>query len=339
MRRKFSVIILVFLILISLNGCYYGPQIPLNGVWKSDMPNMYIDFCSPYPYNAGAGGDTYAGPSGEIFYQDGTRITVNVGFLLGDLSMVKYSEDGVWSSDDMIYRGTIKWRSKESENDTLVLIIEEGDIDGYTEIELKRVGDGVFYKEYLTQDEIYPTNALTNEYDISELKEYFESSGEKQTISEVNERFPIELTRSNGYTVYKVKEGGYYYVFWERPWSEIGDEDENNEPTVYSTLYLAKQYRDEEIFDEIEAGSSTAADVLNIDPYAEMIYQNEKLCSYSYLNAYEVLRIEYSFSGDIGEADTLTVMEKRIYDRRNAPTKLSSLLLMDIPVKPFDAAE
>ncbi len=338
MRRKFSVIILMFLILATLNGCYYGPQMPLNGVWKSDTPNMYVYVNMPDPFNPREH-YTYERTSGEIFYQDGTNVRVDINGKFGQLMIAKYSNDISTTFEEILYEGTIKWRSKESENDTLVLIIEEGDIDGYTEIELKRVGDGVFYKEYLTQDEIYPTNALTNEYDISELKEYFESSGEKQTISEVNERFPIELTRSNGYTLYKVKEGGYYYVFWERPWSEIGDEDENNEPTVYSTLHLSEQYRDEEIFDEIEAGSSTAADVLNIDPYAEMIYQNEKLCSYSYLNAYEVLRIEYSFSGDIGEADTLTVMEKRIYDRRNAPTKLSSLLLIDIPVKPFDAAE
>ncbi len=334
MKKKLSMLLLAAIILMSLSGCfaYYGPQLPSDGVWKSDSPDMYFDFNSPDYYTAGIG-SVYERASGEIFYQDGTSVEVDIGATHGDLFIGKYSDSGrQLAQDSILYSGRIKWRSEKEENDTLVLLFEEGEgIDGYTEIEMTRVGDGVFYKDfYVTGEESFPQNLLTEKYGIEDLREFFENTGERLGIREVHEQFPIELTRSNGYTMYRVREGGYYYVFWERPWSEIGDEDTENEPTVSRTLYLSEHYKEDEVFEGIEKGRSKAEEVVEIDPYAEFIYREGKLCSYSYLNVYQVLRIEYEMGEEEGE---LTVKEKRIYDRRSAPTKLSTILFKDIPYK------
>ena len=62
----------------------------------------------------------------------------------------------------------------------------------------------------------------------------------------VNEHFPIEVLRSKNYTVYKVKEGGFYYVFWIQCYVYEREElsgksiERQVEPKVDFSVYLNK---------------------------------------------------------------------------------------------------
>lgn len=76
------------------------------------------------------------------------------------------------------------------------------------------------------------------------------------------------------YTVYKVNEGGFFYVFW----SLLDDTNDDN-PTdksfndaqVYFAAYL-KSLRKADGFDSIKAGISTAWDVSEIDQAIELSF-------------------------------------------------------------------
>ena len=56
------------------------------------------------------------------------------------------------------------------------------------------------------------------------------------TLNQVNQAFPIECLRTGGdnfYTIYKVLEGGFFYVFWSE--ALTNNIDENNVYVYFST--------------------------------------------------------------------------------------------------------
>lgn len=158
-----------------------------------------------------------------------------------------------------------------------------------------------------------PKEEAHRAYHLKELDEFFEGRsvedfirlGEYKTaylkMEEVNEHFPMENMRSykykdeivTSYTVYPVKEGGYYYVFW----STIIDEGIRKiQPysSVMSTAYISTPTRDASLFDSIKSGISTAGDVEVIDPYVYMDFtRSSGIFSFSYLDSENVLEVEY----------------------------------------------
>lgn len=184
-------------------------------------------------------------------------------------------------------------------------------------------------------------SALTKEYDLNELRLFFKDSRANENgvlgsakpalmFREVDHRYPVEILRTGGYSVYRVRQGGYFYVFWVTPL--VGDADRSNgEPSVYFSAYLASDISPD-LFDSVTPGISTAEDIRKIDPSFELSFLiSNGTFSYSYLNDGSVLQIEYAPQGNVDGYDDLIVKEKMIVARASAPTRYSALLSSDLP--------
>ena len=199
----------------------------------------------------------------------------------------------------------------------------------------------VFFNEYIMDDTKTLESALTKEYDLNELRLFFKDSRANENgvlgsakpalmFREVDHRYPVEILRTGGYSVYRVRQGGYFYVFWVTPL--VGDADRSNgEPSVYFSAYLASDISPD-LFDSITPGVSTAEDIRKIDPSFELSFLiSNGTFSYSYLNDGSVLQIEYALQGNVDGYDDLIVKEKMIVARASAPTRYSALLSGDLP--------
>lgn len=200
---------------------------------------------------------------------------------------------------------------------------------------------GNLYSKNVTDEPL--DSCLTVKYDIDDLRSFFENRASNESIgfgkteapllfSEVNGSFPVEVVRSNGYSVYKVSQGGYYYVFWVEPF-ENGHEVEQseNEPSVYFSAYIFADLSDES-FKSLTPGVSTAEDVKRIDPSFELSFLlSSGVFSYSYINDETVMRIEYKSDEGINDYNGLVVKEISVIPRKSAPSRYSSILSDDLP--------
>ena len=181
---------------------------------------------------------------------------------------------------------------------------------------------------------------LTQKYNISDLNNYFEGknanelvfTGSSQNLhfNDVNQHFPIEVIRPEGYSVYAVDQGGYYYVFWSKLHISNQNLVEDN-PFVYFTAYLPSS-KEAGAFDSLKAGVSTADDVALIDPSVELTFlMSSGIYSYSFLNKDSVMQIEYTYSGEFKSRSDLIVKNKTVLAREIAPSRFASILLKDLP--------
>lgn len=202
-----------------------------------------------------------------------------------------------------------------------------------------------FFPEFVSNDATGLTDTLTKAYDIEELNNFFGDYSENEhigfqnnnnlstlTINMVNQRFPIEILRSNGYSVYKVKSGGYFYVFWINPFNSNSESTQSiDEPIVYFTAYLPSS-KEASAFDSLKTGVSTADDVALIDPSFELTFlMSSGIYSYSFLNKDSVMQIEYTYSGEFKSRSDLIVKNKTVLAREIAPSRFASILLKDLP--------
>ena len=199
----------------------------------------------------------------------------------------------------------------------------------------------IFFNEYVMDDIKTLESNLTKEYDLNELISFFKGSNANESIgfgstvsalrfSEVNYRYPVEILRTGGYSVYRVSQGGYFYVFWIKPFA-TGTSQSNSEPSVYFSAYLTSDISPD-LFDSLTPGISTAEDVQRIDPSFELSFLNSNgIFSYSYINDETILQIEYAYQENIDGYDDLIVKEKMIVARDSAPTRYSAILLSDLP--------
>ena len=166
------------------------------------------------------------------------------------------------------------------------------------------------------------SDVLTTEYPLSELEEYFgpysleeiqEYDGQnlptwlnQHNLVAVNQTFPIQVLRtvslpsatsagqlqpeesaspsapvSLAYSVYPVEEGGYYYTFWTK-YDTKAASDQLFDYVLYDAFYLKElpQFSD---FTALVAGQSTLADVLEIDPAADLDYRKNGYFQYEIL--------------------------------------------------------
>ena len=172
------------------------------------------------------------------------------------------------------------------------------------------LSDMNFYpKEYFVIDDETPLEeALTVAYPLAELEAFFRPQennmrpGEAVPFAEIQERFPIEVFRSPGYSVYKVEEGGYFYVDWSwEPKEYEGEEPQvffcayingNRDPAELEVLLANKWWREPPNLED-----SNYLHVLAIDPYAEMrpdLGMNDY--TVTYLNPNELLICYYQFA-------------------------------------------
>ena len=100
---------------------------------------------------------------------------------------------------------------------------------------------------------------------------------------------------------------------------------------VYFTAYLPST-KDLSIFDSLKVGISTAEDVKMIDPSFELMFlRSSGIFSYSFLNDEDLLEIEYISEDEVDGYDDLIVKEIKVISRKDAPSRYSSILSMDLP--------
>lgn len=184
-------------------------------------------------------------------------------------------------------------------------------------------------------------DVLTAQYDIRDLIDFFENCNldegtlfGNQTVplsfSDVDEVFPVEIVRPGGYSVYKVVQGGYYYVFWVDSLSTDTNQS-NHDRFVYSTTYLPANSSKISI-DSIQPGKSTADEVKKIDPYMEMnLLLSKGVYSYSYLDKENLIEIEYKHQKDISNSKDLIVHRITIVERESTPSRYCAVLSQDFP--------
>lgn len=217
----------------------------------------------------------------------------------------------------------------------------------------------VFYAMFNSKDFVTLDNAITREYSFEKLENYFSKSRTKgllsqkaisRTFNDVQQEFPVEVLRvvmsgvNNGnryysgcYTVYKVKEGGYYYAFFDPDFSKPLYDLKDNSQLIHS-MYINKEL-DVSAFESIEIGKSTMSELMKIDPYyaTYLLIGNFDL-TYSLLNKNEIMEIEYDVVSNGAHytsytADNFIVKEKtvRTIDRDRKVSILEWILPEDFP--------
>ncbi|MBQ4283117.1 MAG: hypothetical protein IJB96_04225 [Lachnospira sp.] len=176
---------------------------------------------------------------------------------------------------------------------------------------------------YAVEDDRSLDELLTVEYGIEELREFFggrnsnEVSNEDEyplTYTEVNKRFPVEVIRSRNYSVYKVIEGGYFYVFWQRGFDSkagkyVGDLH------VYFSGYI-NGTQNQNLLYSINVDETTIADVRKLDPDVNFTFLETPIRSCSYLDKEHLLEIKYWYKYNRCDADNETY-EKGVKDENN----------------------
>ncbi|MBR6051995.1 MAG: hypothetical protein IKP68_12455 [Clostridia bacterium] len=168
-----------------------------------------------------------------------------------------------------------------------------------------------------------------NEYSITELEEFFgelpsneqlEYSDytigyitQKETLEKFHAEYSVTISNQSGnispdFVVYKVKEGGYYYVFFNI--SGLTPE----ETYVGFTAHLTKLCKKSD-FRSIKAGKSTAADVAKIDPAMEMTFMmSSGIYSMSLLEGGNIFVVKYKHSDKGYTSRNDLVVEKTFVD-------------------------
>ncbi len=207
-----------------------------------------------------------------------------------------------------------------------------------------------FVEGYEANNQDALTTMLHNEYTLQELHAFFgeipfnetmmyTGINDALTIQEVAERFPIECVRHGGqifyYSVYKVTEGGYFYVFWgftATDYQAILNGGNAVTAKVRFTTYIAS-LKNEGAFQQIIPQQSTATDVAEIDPAMELTFAMSSPSSFHLLDNGNVLIIKYQPSGSISGRSSLTVKEVQAVSKGAAQTSsyLASILPQDLP--------
>lgn len=195
----------------------------------------------------------------------------------------------------------------------------------------------VIWGGFMTDNSTSLCRLLTEEYSCEELKEFFLKCNRNDksnvdtllSFTQVNEKFPIEVLRKNNhsvYSVYKVKEGGYFYVFWADT-----AQDALGEPIVYFSAHI-ESVINENLFLTLKIGRSTAIDVQKIDPSFELDFlRSSGTFSYSLLNENEIMEIQYMDDWESCEHKNLIVKKMTVLKRDSTSSKFSIILSKDLP--------
>lgn len=187
------------------------------------------------------------------------------------------------------------------------------------------------------------TGVLKNTYHIEELREFFglaqNESSKRLLITEqelltgkyVNETFPVacirETTAPFSYSIYQVKEGGYFYVFWLKDSGTSLEQIENIK--AHFVTYITKRQTASD-FDAIQVGSSSLAEVSAIDPARDLsLTMSKGVSTFSVLKDNTVLEILYEGSTE----ENLIVKSKDIIscEAAQSATYLSLIYSEDFP--------
>lgn len=196
----------------------------------------------------------------------------------------------------------------------------------------------IFFDKYIINDTDSLDCILNMEYSINDLQNYFKGTNMNENIGfgiatrslsiyDVDKKFPIEVIRSKGYSVYNVIQGGRFYVFWVNP---LETDKGKKEPTVYFTAYFPYLANSSK-FNCLKKNIDTATRVKEIDPSFELNFLNSTgIFSYSLLNDKDIMQVEYFENTNIHGYDDLVVKEVKIVSKKSVHSRYSSILSKDI---------
>lgn len=191
---------------------------------------------------------------------------------------------------------------------------------------------------------------LTQSYDLQSLNDFFGrtfSLSDKSifaanntltpTFNEVNLQFPVQCVRYHNhshYSVYKVTEGGYYYVFWSVPIlapAGLATPQSEREIRSFASFYIYNS-QSASAFESIVKKHSTALDIFKIDPNTELDLWSSTTSSYSLLNDGRVVVVDYAFNKheNLNLSD-LIVQDIAIYQSNSVASSLSAINTDDLP--------
>lgn len=183
--------------------------------------------------------------------------------------------------------------------------------------------------------------SIKNKYSLEDLRNFFGVFSQQEivflninaqtnyTIKEVNKAFPIEIIRNNNdslYSIYKVAEGGLYFVFYSisYPQNDIDDK----KITVSNTLYINSLKKLDD-FKEITIDKSDYSDILNISSATELILiLSSNISSYTLLENGNLLKVTYKFDENITDLKDLIV--ESIEEVEDGATTLKNILNQDL---------
>lgn len=169
-----------------------------------------------------------------------------------------------------------------------------------------------------------------NSYALADLYSYFGDVSPNEALTfgslevhdllvfnEVDSCFPIECIRQSGpvcfYSVYRVNEGGYFYLFWGRT-ANVSQYD----PVVSMTTYIPflpsrNDYRFVQI--SIDTGNTIA----NISTAVEFNFAaSSAICSYTLLDDGYILETRYKCATQISSLEDLVITSMRVLPKHDA---------------------
>lgn len=176
-----------------------------------------------------------------------------------------------------------------------------------------------------------------NAYSITDLNNFFGvySTLEKQTLDirsplknytleETNRSFPVLALRANNsscYAVYRVQEGGLFYVFFTA---------EDKALSVSDTFYMAKTLTPRD-FARIIPNKSSYEDVCSIDPASELLPNlPDEMVSYSLLKDRAILKVEYRYEKLERRTDLMVEKMSVLLSTEETGSKLQDILPKDL---------
>ena len=192
---------------------------------------------------------------------------------------------------------------------------------------------------------------LTQTYDLAELQAYFPARdraeayafsdyelGPEIRIEAVDQVFPVECLRLHFgcyYTVYRVREGGYYYVIWYGVRDDADPLSESFESGIaFHTKYLTKPRKESDFLLALP-GLSTAEDVGIIDPAMELsLFLSSGDYSISLLENGKIMVIGYRQKKPdvaLNNRGDLIVEWKEVVDLMTSGGHLAAIFPDDLP--------
>ncbi len=318
MKKYINIISVILSIVLLFTGCVFGesltnaPDDHPSSIWVSTSPDIWVyinreEIDEPPPVY-----------KGELTI-DGKTTPISMWFFhdLADDSFYGTISDDNYPDKTKKTKGVCHCFP-----DMFVFEITSDDVFGgkYSTIVFKRMG-----KEYPIQemDEYFKGNHLNEILG-------FQTNKEPLTYDKVNSRFPASTKKTEGYSVYQIKEGGFYYVFWANAYDEESTKDVQDSVVYFSSYLSEEKYITS--FDSLKANISTAKDALSIDPYLEISFAaSSEIFSYSFLNKESVLKIEYSAKAQINSYEDLIIKEITVMPRKDSASIYQSISAEDLP--------
>lgn len=243
---------------------------------------------------------------------------------------------------------------EDSKNDTLIIGNVKDDIEAIEDLTKHEI-DYIYSEEIEARidNETPLIELLTAEYELKELYDFFgenichgdrmldpyseeASSLTWHTWDEVNARYPVQCLRrhwNTHYSVYKVKNGGLFYVFWDVPIKGLEYMYSSLAISTYTSVYI-DQLSTASSFVSILEDQSTASDVAEIDPCMDLDLLGSTPRSYSLMKNNQVMVFNYSISNrerNFARMDELIVDYCEIVSKDNANSETAAIFARDLP--------